>query len=177
MTSNIDRTPAPGDAALLPWSYRRPYAVRVLITIVSGFAAGVAGTLAHRMGAAENIPYGLLLALLLIVMSAWCARARSNAIGLGFHLIASGCAVWMMAGYGPGGDAMIPVGFSGTVPFFCEHAGVIWMLGAVVLQLVMLFLPARWFVVPPRSVPPASPGDGGTQGDADRITSSDEGLR
>lgn len=152
MTSIANPSRRRSDPALQPWSHRQPYAFRILITIVSGVAAGLVGTLAHRMGAAQNIPYGLLLAFVILGISTWCARARSNAVGLGFHLIASSAAVWMLTGYGPGGDALIPVGFSGTVPFFCEHAGMIWLYGVILLQLVMLMLPARWFTVPARLV-------------------------
>ena len=159
MTSIANSSRRQSDPTLQPWSHRQPYAVRVLITIVSGIAAGVVGTLAHRMGAAQNIPYGLLLAFLILGISTWCARARSNAVGLGFHLIASSAAVWMLTGYGPGGDALVPVGFSGEVPFFCQHAGVIWIYGVIVIQVVMLFLPARWFMVPDRLVPEPETAD------------------
>ncbi|WP_081963391.1 hypothetical protein [Bifidobacterium pullorum] len=153
MTSISTPSRRRSDPALQPWSHRQPYALRILITIASGVAVGVIGTLAHRMGAAQNIPYGLLLAFLLLGISTWCARARSNAVGLGFHLIASSAAVWMLTGYGPGGDALVPIGFSGEVPFFCQRAGVIWIYGVIVLQVVMLFLPARWFMVPDRLAP------------------------
>ena len=148
--ANITHTTS--NSALQPWSHRQPFAIRILITIASGFAVGLIGTAAHRMGAAQNIPYGLVLAFALVIVSTWCARARSNAIGQGFHLLASSAAVWMLTGYGPGGDAMVPVGFSVAVPYFCEHAGVIWMLGVIVIQMIMLVLPSRWFVIPDRLV-------------------------
>lgn len=152
MTVSI-RSPQSGehqDRSLLPWSHRQPYAVRILITVVAGFAVGIVGTLAHRMGVDRNIPYGLFIALLLLGASTWCARARSGAVGVGFHLIASSAAVWMLSGYGPGGDVLIPMGFGGVVPWFCEHAGAIWLYGVIVLQIVILVMPVRWFVVPPR---------------------------
>ena len=155
--ANITHTTS--NSALQPWSHRQPFAIRILITIASGFAVGLIGTAAHRMGAAQNIPYGLVLAFALVIVSTWCARARSNAIGQGFHLLASSAAVWMLTGYGPGGDAMVPVGFSVAVPYFCEHAGVIWMLGVIVIQMIMLFLPARWFMVPGRLVPEPETAD------------------
>lgn len=145
-----DMTNRSGDRSLLPWSHRQHIAVRVLITMLAGAASGVVGTLAHRMGAEYNVPYGLVLAFLILGISTWCARARCNAIGIGFHLIASSGVVWGMAMYGPGGDAMIPVGFSAPMPFFVQNAGSIWLYGEILLQVVMLFLPARWFVVPPR---------------------------
>lgn len=160
------------DRALLPWSHRRSYVVRVLITILAGAASGAVGTLAHRMGAAYGIPYGLALAFLILGVSTWCARARCNAIGIGFHLIASSTVIWCMAMYGPGGDAMIPIGFSAPMPFFVQNAGGIWLYGEIALQVVMLFLPAKWFVVPPREVP-ADDGDSDT---LPMATDGDDGV-
>ena len=57
-----------------------------------------------------------------------------------------------MAGYGPGGDAMIPVGFGDSVslPYFSNNVGYFWLYGVVLIPLVMLVLPKRWFTMPPR---------------------------
>ncbi|NEG70091.1 alcohol dehydrogenase [Bifidobacterium choloepi] len=135
---------------LLPWSHRQPVAVRILIDALAGIGAGVVGTLAHRMGAWQNLPYGLLLAFVLLGCSAWCARSRDGVIGLAVHLITSSGVVWMMAMYGPMGDAMVPIGFStDTLPFFSQKVGLIWLAGVVVLQIVMLVLPRRWFSIVP----------------------------
>ena len=108
---------------------------------------------AHRMGASVNIPYGLLIAYLMVIISTWSARSRDGVSGLALHLIGSSLAVWtVMAGYGPGGDAMIPVGFGGddSMPFFSEQAGYFWLYGVVLIPIVMLVLPKCWFVTPPR---------------------------
>lgn len=51
---------------LRPWSYRQNALVKSLITIAAGVASAFVGTFAHRMGAELNIPYGLVLAFLLI---------------------------------------------------------------------------------------------------------------
>lgn len=174
----MSETPHPSaDLSLQPWSHRRSYPVRILITVLAGVASGVVGTMAHRMGASQNIPYGLVLAFLILGISTWCARARCGAIGIGFHLIASSGAVWCMAMYGPGGDAMIPIGFSVEMPFFVEHAGNIWLYGEIILQVLMLFLPARWFVIPPRQVLDAD-GSGEDAGGDDTDTDSepDDGI-
>ena len=47
---------------------------------------------------------------------------------------------------------MIPVGFGGDdpMPFFSEQAGYMWLYGVVLIPVVMLVLPKRWFVTPPR---------------------------
>ena len=113
------------DVRLMPWSYRLPIWGRFLIDLASGIIVGMIGTMAHRMGASVNIPYGLLIAYLMVIISTWSARSRDGVSGLALHLIGSSLAVWtVMAGYGPGGDAMIPVGFGGddSMPFFSEQA-------------------------------------------------------
>ena len=100
------------DRRLLPWSHRLPVWARFLVDLLAGAVVGVIGTMAHRMGASANIPYGLVIAYALVIISTWSARSRDGVSGLALHLISSSLVVWtVMAGYGPGGDAMIPVGF------------------------------------------------------------------
>lgn len=36
------------------------------------------------------------------------------------------------------------------MPFFSEQAGYMWLYGVVLIPVVMLVLPKRWFVTPPR---------------------------
>lgn len=99
-------------------------------------------------GAASNIPYGLVLALLLVGLSAWAARSRSGVLGAGFHLLSSSAMAWLMAFPGPGGDVLVPVGGKGVfLSFFGLHAGYIWLFGVIVVQLVMLVFPQRWYQV------------------------------
>lgn len=148
------------DRRLLPWSYRQPMPVRLLIDVLSGAAIGAVGTMAHRMGASMNIPYGLALAFLIVILSTWCARSRDGVVGLALHLISSSLVVWtVMAGYGPGGDALIPVGFGSdaNMSFFSDHAGYFWLYGIVLIPCIMLLLPKRWFVVQPRTDTDAQP--------------------
>ena len=138
----------------LPWSHRQNVFVRSLVTIASAVAAGVLGTLAHRMGASANIPYGLVLAFVLIGASAWCARARGGVPGLALHLSVSYLAVWCMAMPGPGGDLMLPIDFRATtIPWWSQHAGYIWLYGSLIVQLLLLICPARWFRVAPAAAP------------------------
>lgn len=58
-----------------------------------------------------------------------------------------------MAGYGPGGDAMIPVGFgeTATLPYFSNNAGYFWLYGVVLIPSIMLALPKSWFTMPTRT--------------------------
>ena len=122
----------------------------MLITLLAGAASAGIGTLAHRMGASMNIPYGLVIAFLILVISTWCARSRMGAVGIGVHLIASSTMAWGIAICGVNGSALTPVGFSGEVPFFSRNVGYIWLYGLVVVQVVMLFLPRSWFTMPAR---------------------------
>ena len=66
------------DAQLMPWSYRLPIWGRFLVDLVSGIIVGVVGTMAHRMGASMNIPYGLAIAYLMVIISTWSARSRDG---------------------------------------------------------------------------------------------------
>ncbi len=44
--------------------------------LLAGAVVGVIGTMAHRMGASANIPYGLVIAYPLVIISTWWARSR-----------------------------------------------------------------------------------------------------
>lgn len=136
---------------LRPWSYRQNALVKSLITIAAGVASAFVGTFAHRMGAELDIPYGLVLAFLLIGLSTWCARSRMGAVGLALHLIASSLTAWGMVLTTTSGKALIVAGFQGDMPFFSQHAGYIWLYGLILVQVVLLILPARWFVIPTHS--------------------------
>lgn len=135
----------------MPWSYRQIFPVRLCLSLLAGILSAAVGTLAHRMGAAYNIPYGLILAFVILLLSAWSARSRSGVVGLLAHTIAATVTAWGIAVYGPGGDALVPVGFNGQLPFFSQHVGYIWLYGAVLVQIVLLFLPKRWFTLTTQS--------------------------
>lgn len=130
----------------VPWSHRQNAVVRALICMVAGMASALFGTMAHRMGAQYNIPYGLVLALAIVVLSTWCARSRSGVVGLALHLIFSSATAWALA-LGLGGDMLTPIGFGASVPFFSAHVGYMWLLGMIVAQMAVLFLPPSWFVM------------------------------
>lgn len=142
------------DRSLLPWSHRQGVVVQVSVTVLSGACSGAVGTLAHRMGASMNLPYGLALAFAVLGLSAWCARARLGVSGLALHLIASSAIAWGLAVGGSAGDVLVPIGFSAEVPFFSQYAGYIWLYGLIVLQVLLLAWPRAWFVIPPRKEEP-----------------------
>ncbi|RSX54216.1 alcohol dehydrogenase [Bifidobacterium goeldii] len=140
------------DRANLPWSHRLGLIARGVVTVLAGALVAVFGTFAHRMGAASNIPYGLAIAFLILILSTWCARARLDAVGLALHLIASSGTAWVIAGASTG-DALTPIGFGGSVPYFSQHAGYIWLIGMILVQLGMLFMPASWFRIGTKPTP------------------------
>lgn len=135
-----------GTRLTVPYSWRCATWLRYLITAAAAVAVGAVGTLAHRMGAAQGWPYGMLMAWLLVGLSGWCARARSGTGGLALHLTLSTLVVYFMAMPGPGGDAMVPIGFRGdAVPWLSQNSGYLWMFGMLAIQLVELALPRAWF--------------------------------
>ncbi|MFC5222960.1 alcohol dehydrogenase [Bifidobacterium leontopitheci] len=154
VTSKNDADTRQADDAARPWSHRLNPALAILVTALAGIASGLIGTFAHRMGASANIPYGLLLAFVLLALSTWCARARLGVAGLAVHLITSSGVVWMIATQGTG-DALTPIGFSGgSIPYWSQHVGYAWLIGCIVIQLLMLPMPARWFTIPAASAKP-----------------------
>lgn len=116
-----------------------------LISAIYGVLVAMAGTIVHRGGAEWNVPWGLALAFLIVGLSSWNARVRSGLAGLGLHMVAVGIVSYAMAGSGPGGDILVPVGGESLVTFFSKHAGYIWLLGAIAVQLAVLMMPERWF--------------------------------
>ncbi|RBP98302.1 alcohol dehydrogenase [Bifidobacterium aemilianum] len=156
---------APADE--LPWSHRLTPAVRLLVCLLAGMGVALIGTFAHRMGASRNLPYGWVLALVIVGLSAWCARSRSGVIGLGLHLISSSAALWLLAISGRGGEVLIPIGFGGSapIPYWSQHVGYFWLFGLVVVQLLVLVLPSRCFNMTPSTQAAATGGEGAEQGE------------
>lgn len=134
----------------LPWSYRQRTWVQYLIDVLAGIAFGIIGTLGHRMGAAYSIPYGLVLSLLLVTLGAWSARSRSGTIGYALYLVAMTGAIYMIATHASNsGDALLVVGFnSTTLPFWSQKVGYFWFYGSVILPLILLLFPRKFFRMP-----------------------------
>lgn len=155
--------PAAGAAkGALPITHEWAYGWRILVSALCGAAAGICGTIVHRGGAAWNVPWGLVLAFFIVGMSAWASRSRADTMGLGAHLVTVGLTSYLLAGSGPGGDVLVPVGGESLVTFFSQHAGYIWLLGAAAVQLAILVMPARWFRVRPVPVEDADEETDGT---------------
>ncbi len=126
-------------------------ALTYLAALALGAVSGLVGTLAHRSGAVGSLPYGLVIAFLILAASSWWARSWAGATGLGLHLVGASCLIWLLMGRGPGGDVLVPIGSPAFIGFFDRHAGRIWLIGSLVLQLAVLVAPRRWFMVTPVS--------------------------
>ncbi|RBP98772.1 alcohol dehydrogenase [Bifidobacterium xylocopae] len=122
-------------------------------TLLLGALSGLIGTLAHRAGAAGPIPYGLVIAFAMLIVSAWWSRSAAGPVGLGLHLIGSSSLLWLLMGRGPGGDVLIPIGSPAFTGFFDRRAGMIWLIGSLLAQLAVLAIPRSWL-----SGPGGSPG-------------------
>lgn len=115
--------------------------------VVFSLSAALIGTLLHRAGADRSIPWGMVLALLLVFATACWARHAHGTIGLAVNLLLGTTLIWMVASnYGPGGDILVPISSTAFVTFWSRYAGYIWILGATVVQLIALALPKKWFV-------------------------------
>lgn len=132
-----------------PWSHNLPILGRYAVTLLSAILCGLIGTFSHRVGAVSNIPIGLIVALLLISLSAWCARSRTAMLGLLAHTVFSSAVAWILALRLIGTAVIVPVGFSGQLPWLSQRAGYIWLYGVILIQLIMLLLPSKWFVIKP----------------------------
>lgn len=116
---------------------------RCLLGLPIGLAVGVLGTLVQRSGAAQGLPWGMVLAYLLVALTAWWVRCDSGTMGLALHLVASTVAVWLLSMRGPGGDVLMP--YASFPAFFAKYAVFLWMGGLVLIQTLAICLPASWF--------------------------------
>jgi chorismate mutase / prephenate dehydratase len=136
-----------GADARLPWSYRQTPAVRLLICVLAAIVTGVCGTLVHRLGAQYNVPVGLVLALVILVIATWGARARNGTVGVAIQMILSTLVAGFFANFN--GDILVPVGFrTSALPFFSQYVGLFWLGGLIVVPIVCILLPSSWFVIP-----------------------------
>ena len=116
---------------------------RCLLGLPIGLAVGVLGTLVQRSGAAQGLPWGMILAYLLVALASWWVRCDSGTMGLALHLVASTVTVWLLSMRGPGGDVLMP--YANFSAFFAKYAVFFWMGGLVLIQTLAICLPASWF--------------------------------
>lgn len=134
-----------------------PWLLSVALIAFFATATALVGTALHRSGVDANLPWGLCLAYLLIGWSAAFARQRFGMMGVGFHLIVSGLVIWILATTsGVGGSVLVPVGSAAFTTFFSLRAGYFWLLGSTIVQILVMFLPKKWFR---RGIPAAVHGE------------------
>lgn len=114
-------------------------------SLLLGLAVGFVGTGVHR----AVPPWGLVLALVAVVVMGVLARAWAGAGGAFVAALGVATAVAMLASQGPGGDVLVPA----------EPIGYVWYGGALATALAWL-APRRWFADRPVSGSvPVPPGD------------------
>lgn len=130
-----------------PWSHRLPLWGRLVTTCFSAAVCALIGTFVHRGGAMNNLPYGFALAMLLLLLSAWCARSRSGWWGLFVHAIVFSIVVWILALGFIGSAVLVPVGFTVPMPWCAQYVGYFWIYGVLVAHVVLLFLRNKFFTI------------------------------
>jgi hypothetical protein len=106
--------------------------VRAALALVLGAAVGIAGTVAHR----AMSPWGVVLALTLVLAAGIAVRAWSGYVALVAYAGGLVFIVQMLSQSGPGGDVLVPAG--GAI-------GWVWIIGSVVVTGAAAFAPRRWF--------------------------------
>lgn len=132
---------------------------KTVLTVVAGFVVGAIGTIMHR----SIRPWGLVLALLLVLTAAITARAFGGVVAWIGFVVGLGVTVLVLSQTGPGGDVLMPSG---------QRIGLVWLLGSLVVAVVAMLLPGSWFSDEPRparrsgTALPVVPADFGGESDA-----------
>lgn len=129
-----------------PWSHRLPVWGKYAVTLLSALVYALIGTFVHRAGA-DYVPYGMVLALLIIGFSAFSARARLGRCGLLAHIVIAASTSWALALLRFDNAILVPAGFTADLPWMAQHAAFVWLYGVIIVQAVQLVMPARWFVI------------------------------
>ncbi len=103
---------------------------RLAGNVLIGLVIGVVGTGIHR----AVQPWGLLLALLTVLVGGVLARAWGGWAAMLALALGVATAVTVLGIRGPGGDVLIPA----------QPVGYVWYFGAFAVALAGL-LPSRWF--------------------------------
>lgn len=106
------------------------FVVRWLGAGLIGVVIGVVGTGVHRY----SQPWGLALALLMVLAGGILARAWTGWVGMFALAMGVATSVAVLGQSGPGGDVLVAA----------QPIGYVWYGGALVVAVAGL-LPARWF--------------------------------
>ncbi|WP_029291265.1 hypothetical protein [Cellulomonas sp. HZM] len=105
---------------------------RVVVGILVGLVAATLGTIGHR----SVQPWGLVLALVLVLAAGVAMRAWGAWTALGGYAIGVGAGVLVLSGTGPGGDTLVPSG---------QAISYWWLWGSVAMLALAALAPARLF--------------------------------
>ena len=107
-----------------------PAVLRLAGAGLLGVVLGVVGTVVHR----AISPWGLVLALLAILVLGVLLRAWQGWSGMLAGAMGVFTATWLLGTTGPGGDVLIAA----------DWRGLAWFCGALVVGLAAV-MPRRWF--------------------------------
>lgn len=128
-----------GAAAADPGPSRLVAMLFPLACLVLGGALGALGTFTYgdvvSLGPWPAVPVGIVLTLVLVLCGGLFSRALTGWWGIAGYTVGIFAASELMLREGPGGDLMVPE----------APVSYVWLGGAVLLALMVAFLPARWF--------------------------------
>jgi hypothetical protein len=105
---------------------------RAALALVLGAVVGAAGTVAHR----AISPWGVVLALALVLAAGVAVRAWSGYVSLVAFAGGLLFVIQVLSQSGPGGDVLVPAG---------DTIGWVWIIGAMVMAGAAASAPRRWF--------------------------------
>ena len=106
--------------------------MRAAAALVLGGLVGTVGTVAHR----AISPWGVVIALVLVLAAGVAVRAWSGYISLVAYAGGLLLLIQVLSQSGPGGDVLVPAG---------DSIGWVWIIGAAVVTGAAAFAPRRWF--------------------------------
>ncbi|TCD54640.1 alcohol dehydrogenase [Alloscardovia theropitheci] len=116
----------------------------VLCTVISALVIGIVGTFTYRLGAAYNVPYGLVLSLLIVAFFAFLAGVRGGIWHELLHAVIASCAAWYLALQGSITSTLVVTGGAALTTFWSINAAYIWLYGIIFVHVVVAFLPSKW---------------------------------
>lgn len=105
---------------------------RAVAAFVLGLLVGTLGTITHR----SERPWGLVLAVGLVLAAAITMRAWSGVVALVGFSGGVFLSVQLLSQKGPGGDVLVPAG---------DSIGWLWVIGSLAALFVSFLLPGRMF--------------------------------
>ncbi len=106
--------------------------LRALGALLLGLLIGAVGTVMHR----STRPWGLVVALLLVLAASVAVRAWSGWTAVVGLVVGLFVAIQVLSSTGPGGDVLVPAS---------DALGWVWVGGALLLAALVAVAPRSWF--------------------------------